>query len=374
MMTPPQTQAVTVLPLGMDERKLAVLRMAFRMHQAIRYQLAEAAGDTPALAIVDVDNPQGWQVWDELRGAHPALPALVVSAYPQPDAPAPLLAKPIRVETLFPALQQLLTKPAVPAMPPRAAEPAAVLPPVPPPATRPAPQAPAASDAGLTRSAIERAQQVRPAREWPDRVESFDPTAGLYGVLTSLYRQRRAAAVFVDAQEVLRLYPAEERCVCCVAPDTLARLCAAPTPAIKLRALQGAHEHPPVDAPTAQSVLWQLALKSARGRMPEGVGADSLIRLRHWPNLTRLAPLPDAMRMAAFWTRTPASPRMALRMLGVEVADLCNFIAACHAIGLIDTRRASPQTATAAAQVAPAPAAAAPRGLLSRLLARLRGQ
>ncbi|NDV13175.1 hypothetical protein [Crenobacter caeni] len=385
MMTAAKAHAITVLPLGMDERKLAVLRMAFRMHQAIHYRLSDSAGETPSLAIVDVDSPQGWQVWAQLRQAHPGLPALIVSAFPQADAPAPVLPKPIRVETLFPALQQLLAAPDAGTPRPGGTRPATreepLAQPVPQPPSAQNPEAPppaqavTTTDAELARKAIDNARELRPAKEWPERVDYFDPTTGLYGVLTSLYRQRRVAAVVADGQEVFRLYPNDERCVISVPADTLARLCAVPALTVKLRALQGAHEQPPADAPAAHAVLWQLALLSARGRMPNGVGADNLIRLRHWPNLTRLAPLPDAMRMAAFWTRTPASPRMALRMLGVEIGDLCNFIAACHAIGLIDTRRGATERPLSPAPSPSAPASTPqPRGLLSRLLARLRNR
>lgn len=105
-------EAVTVLTCGMDARKLAVFRMAFRMHTLQRYQLHEDVPDSsPAMAIVDVDSAAGWGAGTTSRGSHPDLPALVVSAFPQPDAPVPVLGKPVRIEALFPLMRSIWRTP-----------------------------------------------------------------------------------------------------------------------------------------------------------------------------------------------------------------------------------------------------------------------
>ncbi|MCL6262869.1 hypothetical protein [Craterilacuibacter sp. RT1T] len=395
MMTTIDSHTLVVLALGMDARKLAILRMAFRMHKAICYQLSESAQDEPVLAIVDVDSPQGWAVWDDFRTAHPALPALIVSSFAVTDAPAPVLPKPIRVETLFPALQQLrVSKPVLAAPRPTAAVQSELEPVV-------APRAvivsdviaePASSCAVMQKlemtaagggggdepqshplvSAKQKADvRPKPLAVWPQTMGSFDPNAGLYGVLRTLYRKRRSAAVLVHGKVVLHFYPAQERCELFADLALLIQLCASPNSEFRLAVLPDGQENARPDAPSAHAVLWQVALWTARGRMPRGLDGNSRLRLRHWPNLTRLADIPDAMRMAAFWTRTPASACMAQRMLGVQTSDLCNFIAACLAIDLLDARL-SATASSPPPMVQPLPDVAR-RGLLSRLLVRLRG-
>ena len=99
-------EPITVLTAGMDERKLALFRMAFRLHTLHPYRLASDHGGTPQLAIIDVDSATGWQVWQQYRQQHPALPALIVTAYPSDDAPALQMVKPVRMEKLFPLLRQ----------------------------------------------------------------------------------------------------------------------------------------------------------------------------------------------------------------------------------------------------------------------------
>ncbi|MXR37813.1 hypothetical protein [Craterilacuibacter sinensis] len=400
MMTTVDAHTLMVLALGMDVRKLAILRMAFRMHKAIRYQLSESAHDVPVLAIVDVDSPQGWAVWDGFRAAHPALPALIVSSFAITDAPAPVLPKPIRVETLFPALQQLLVdKPVVAERSPLVAAQAEValaeaprvavishaiaepvssgtaVPALEMTAAMPAsdcdgqqddPVIPVAQKADAVPQVLPRAVAV-----WPQAMGSFDPNAGLYGVLRTLYRKRRSAAVLAHGKVVLHFYPAQEKCELLADLALLVQLCAAPKSELRLAVLPDGQESARPDAPSAHAVLWQVALWTARGRMPRGLDGNSQLRLRHWPNLTRLAAIPDAMRMAAFWTRTPASACMAQRMLGLQASDLCNFIAACLAIDLLDARL-SAAACSPPPMVQPLPDVAR-RGLLSRLLVRLRG-
>jgi hypothetical protein len=45
--------------------------------------------------------------------------------------------------------------------------------------------------------------------------------------------------------------------------------------------------------------------------------------------------LPDALRLAAFLARSPASPALTVKMLRVEPYDLFNFIAAADSLGLL---------------------------------------
>jgi hypothetical protein len=103
----------------------------------------------------------------------------------------------------------------------------------------------------------------------------------------------------------------------------------------------------------------------------DGIQADTPVRLRHWPNLTRLAPTPDAMRIAALWVRFPINLRLTVRMLNVEPARAFDFLAASHSIGVLDVRESGAEVVALAPQP-PVTAEEKERGgLLSRLLRKV---
>ena len=74
-----------------------------------------------------------------------------------------------------------------------------------------------------------------------------------------------------------------------------------------------------------------------------GIAADTPLRLRYWPNLTRLPPIPEAMRITAFLTRTPVNLKLITRLLKVPPEDLFNYLAAAYGIGILDLPSRSPQ-------------------------------
>jgi hypothetical protein len=122
-------------------------------------------------------------------------------------------------------------------------------------------------------------------------------------------------------------------------------------------------------------LLWQTAIWSSRGRLMLGVSLDVPLRLKHWPNLTRLAAIPNAMRIAALWGRHPVNLRMTVKMLNVSASHIFDFLAAANATGIVDVHSIS---AVVAEQV---PVVDEPQsveqkvrgGLLSRLLRKVVG-
>lgn len=345
--TPPASD-IAVLAVGMDDRKLALLRMAFRLHHSISYRLLESpCQHSPDLAIVDIDSPVGWQAWEEFRLRHPSLPALIVASEPPEHAPAPTLIKPLRVESLFPQLQAAL-RPASVATPAPATAPLPT--PRPEPTAAPAPSMPSIS------------------------IARFDPRRGLLGATTRLARQPRPALLLADGRPLLWLRPDRAQAQCLLPAEQLRELCR--QDALALQA-QAAGASAGVVTQPLSALLWQLAIWSSQGRLPTGIAADTPLRLRQWPNLTRLAALPDATRLSALLTKTPATLRIIIRLLRVDPEHACTFLAAAHALGLLDWRSdAPPLKVISSAPVRPGSTptgALAPdgAGLLSRLLQKV---
>jgi hypothetical protein len=125
-----------------------------------------------------------------------------------------------------------------------------------------------------------------------------------------------------------------------------------------------------------EALEWDLALWASRGRLPCGTHLDHPIRLHCWPNLTRLAVPPEAMRIAGLWSRGSISLRETVRVLGVPQRYVFAFYSACHALGLVEQislPSALPGSRLAPAAAAPAQPAPPPRGLFKRLLGKLLG-
>lgn len=125
-----------------------------------------------------------------------------------------------------------------------------------------------------------------------------------------------------------------------------------------------------------EALEWDIALWASRGRLPRGTHLDHPVRLHCWPNLTRLAVPPEAMRIAGLWSRGSISLRDTVRVLGVPQRYVFAFYSACHALGMVE-QLAVPPMALAARLAPPAASAAqvAPpmRGLFKRLLGKLLG-
>jgi DNA-binding NarL/FixJ family response regulator len=82
-----------------------------------------------------------------------------------------------------------------------------------------------------------------------------------------------------------------------------------------------------------EAFLWRLALYTYRGRLPEGIDVNKPVYLKYWPNLTRLEPTPNAMRIASLLCRQPVALAFIVRILNVPQKHVFNFFAAANAIG-----------------------------------------
>ena len=82
-----------------------------------------------------------------------------------------------------------------------------------------------------------------------------------------------------------------------------------------------------------ESFLWKLALYTYRGYLPEGIDVNKPVYLKYWPNLTRLEPTPNAMRIASLLSRQPVALAFIVRILNIPQRHVFNFYAAANATG-----------------------------------------
>jgi len=116
----------------------------------------------------------------------------------------------------------------------------------------------------------------------------------------------------------------------------------------------------------AEDVLWNVALWTSRGRLPKGTDPRQPQRLMAWPNFTRVAAVPNAMRICALWSRETISPVDVARRLQLPQRVVFTFYSAAVSAGLMEAGSARPEAA--APPAAPEPRR---RSLFARILRTL---
>ncbi|MGC9215603.1 response regulator [Acidithiobacillus sp.] len=384
---PSNSGSILVRSIGMDARKEAVFRMAFKMFTRQHYQLLDAGdAQTPAVIIIDVDGMDGMAIARRLHAEQPEQRILLTSVSAQPDSIFPVLQKPIRMETLFPALELLLNGSPAPAKP--AGRNSATVMPIRPEVAISSPFASVAAPPAAHPASAPAPKPVAPPTVAPrptpllrpEDVRHFNPQAGLVGLLQIVRRDQSPAVIVDDRQQViLRLDPVADQAILLTDDATLKSLAQEEHPRLQMRAPTDTDipAHASVRHLTLQSLLWQVGAWTADGRLIQQLQINAPVQLKQWPNLTRLTMLPDALRLAAFLARSPASPALTVKMLRVAPSDLFNFLAAADSLGLLryntaenPDNRIQPASANAP-EAAEIPAAK--RSFLGRLLARIAG-
>jgi len=371
---------MTVLTIGMDSRKQAIFRMAFKMYTVERYRLSDDVPvAVPDIAIIDMDCVGAQALWDEFRAKYPALPAIMVTVSPTDDLPAPVLAKPIRMDSLFPLMRSTLKGFTVP----KPAKPSVVMPS--PSVQRTVAPAPAVT-ARVTPVADVQPSFVKPASSTapmepvksyslPDPIERYDSHAGLPRILGDIKKSSIPSLVSIAGQGAIVVLPGQDKALLLQDMAVIKQACDASNPGATVRPLT------PSDTPARSNscgltaLIWQTSLWSSRGRLMADVQPDTPVRLRQWPNLTRLSPIPDAMRIAAFWVRFPVNLRMTVKMLNISPPHVFDFLAAAYAIGIVEIPESGAEVKAAADHLQLPPSAEKKErvGLLSRLLRKVVG-
>ena len=116
--------------------------------------------------------------------------------------------------------------------------------------------------------------------------------------------------------------------------------------------------------------LWRIALWTSRGRVPETCDLRAQVFLKHWPDMTRLQASPHALRIAALWVKRPYGLLQTAELLGIPQRFVFAFYSAAWAIDLAGQGRRQSDQLVEADPPPPSPR----KGLLGRILSRLRGR
>lgn len=330
----PQVKTVKLLFVAMDEQQQAMFRMAFRMHSTTTYQVIGAddmINERPEMVIVDGDSPMGAALWQKAKTDYPKSVVVFFSKNP-PMITAPYLSKPIKFDTLFLSLRNLLQGNGVRVAHPGGAihNPAA------------AQQQVNQADARTTGKTRQRAAEMI--------IPRFDPRRGLLGRFRDLLNQSKDTVIVFNEKPVLAVFPSSQRVW---VPDAklLETLCRQDQPNIRVKVISESSQIQERANATVLSCMWQVAVWTANGRLVHPLTPNTMFRLKQWPNLTRLAPLPESMRLSAFLTKTTVNLNMLYKMMPLEMADILNYIAATYLTDYLTVSKDTPSNAAVTTSV-----------------------
>ena len=311
--------------LGVDARKSAIFSMAFKMHTATQFQLVEEAQQADVL-VVDTDGVEGEALWENAQTNYPNVPR-VYSSILEPKFDVAYLPKPVKVETLFPVLRAALSGVVTYKVADAEAQ------------SQNRERLSFKQQAKNYKNTLADEPEVSSAPRdvtFPaDEIQVFDATTGLLGMTRQIATQTENVALIVDNKPVLMYFPGVNRVLLAVAPDKLEELCQYADVHITVKKIGEHPEWQQHAKAQMDSCLWQFAVWTAKGRLIKEIDVNQPLALRSWPNITRLAYIPDAMRLSAFLTKSPVNLPMIYKMIRVDIADLLNFIAASHVTNLL---------------------------------------
>lgn len=115
-------------------------------------------------------------------------------------------------------------------------------------------------------------------------------------------------------------------------------------------------------------LLWTSAYHASNGRLLAGCSKYDVIKLLHWPNLSRLPLTPNTMRLCAFLSRRPSAIHLARKLLGVDEEEAYCFYSAALSAGALELVSRAPTQNQAEPQPAPPSSAATSDRSVLRLL------
>lgn len=189
------------------------------------------------------------------------------------------------------------------------------------------------------------------------------------------------------------VFPNIQRVLLTVNASELEKLCKDDNLAVVCKAVPDNPQWKEKAKVTIMSCLWQMAIWTAQGRLIYPMTPQTVFTLKRWPNLTRLAHVPESMRLSAFLTKTSVNLNILYKVMPLEMPDILNYLAATSVTGFLATdteyAQAAPANLTERVNVSSdvpdskmaknaekvaGPSEEQPRGLLQRLMRKLLGK
>lgn len=118
--------------------------------------------------------------------------------------------------------------------------------------------------------------------------------------------------------------------------------------------------------------IWKLAIWTSRGRYPEIIDVKRPVFLLRWPNFTRSIITPHALRMTALLVHEPKTMLSIAEGLQIKPQYVFAFVSGAYALGLVRQPMKTAEEEEEMVVARPVVISPKKKGLLSRILSRLR--
>jgi len=388
--------------VGMSDRSQQALKVFFEVHCKDICVLADH--DRAHVSLIDLDESHGQKHWDAFRKRFPKRPGIVLALAPVEVDGALFVRKPVQPKLLRTSLERI--KASILRARKRKTKSAALAAskdrPKPTPhdghdaVSQQSSRFSARSDKGYqqpgdeprrthgaaraltvdTRMQVGTMQDIDPNDEAQAQKVKYQPERFFQATLARALRLAKEqgrfvqittvsgnVVVFPGGQRVQPKFPSENGCraLCSlpIRPDDIPMSILAND-----YVTTELNEYP---VTSAEALIWQVALFSARGRIPEDTALTNLVYMKSWPNMTRLSLFPHAMRIAALWANLPYSLIDTAKVLRIQQRYVFAFYSAAHALGIVGTTSGKRSESDRAALLGKSTEA----GLFQRILAKL---
>jgi len=337
---------IKIILAGMDERSISRMDTIFKIIFKGRCQFAQ--DEDPHLGIVDLDGDVN--AWEKYQQEYPGLPAIVISETPTKIKEAVYVAKPAKLDLLWESIFDLVT--GLSSAAGAVSKIGSVIPPVTndnsettlDPSTIGVNAAAHALDTRLETSGINlKSVQQTGIQDEPELY--YNPDNYLVGrILASLKKsagQQNILYVQCWRNRQLILLPDQNRAYSDLVDTQIKNLgVAALSDEFTIEIDHVCNKELPAsetDGLRSMSIdhlIWELTLRTARGRVPVGTDLSAPFYLNAWPNFPRLPHTPHGMRIASLWAGNPRTLDDIAQSLDIDQADVYSFYSAAVTTGL----------------------------------------
>jgi len=380
-----------IAAIGMDNRAREVLRMSFQgPGKSCCFLVEESSSEA---IIFNMDSPNALKLWTAYRSEHPNKPTIVM-ALKKPDIDnIHFVKKPVRIEQLIKEINVI--KQEIEGLKEEAEEMEIIL------------ETATSDDTNTvtpTKKIEEPKTSVASFQELPELDHEFcgsNPDIDLsnpdkhqsvfYNTFDFLQARLQWAAKTAKNEgvalqisvkvnndwKIIVFLPKSKRVINSLSDFQLRVVCTAPKycTTVKVRLYsradsdsleERAHQNASIE--NFNPFMWKIALWTARGRLPSGTSLTTPVKLKHWPNLTRLQNIPNIMRIATLLSDQPRPLSLVAKVLNIPQRHVFSFYAAMHSIKLVESVHSYPE------DTSKVPATKhKQRGLFGRILQRLIG-
>ncbi len=338
--------SLTAIVYGMDNRSREALKMAFSGPGKGCCLLSDDA-QVADIAIINMDSVDAKELLQKIRQEYPQRHTIVLSVNDPQLEDTHYVARPICMEAMASVIRKVRQLPPLESKPVVAEE------------NRKKEKKESPQEHATPPNSNTGAPPAPPKRQIPkidfsqpalQGTYCYDPDNYLQGKITKAIKQsaKKNIALQISIRvggewKMITILPESKKVLTSINSTLLKRLCTSPAYTLEVKVRYHNKKNSfdleyratekkagiPID-----TFLWRVAFWASQGRVPSETDLKTPVYLKQWPNVTRLATLPNAMRIITLLIDKPRELPLVSQVLGVPYKDVFALYSAAHAIGL----------------------------------------